>query len=192
MKSKRKDIAIIILPISLFLGILFLGTLRITRGISIWPEVDCVFIVFYLIWISAESKISKKDYHTEGKNNFDLGTCRIYAFGQGLTFLTALWFAPVWTEPSWYLFFPFMLFFIGVAFRLWSIKTLGEYYSHKVRKIQGHKPKGTDEVHYMRRDIAMLQKWQKIYETWILKEAGIIFDAEAAENGLHVVNLKTE
>lgn len=139
MKSKRKDIAIIILPIVLFLGILFFGILRIKREISIWPEVDSLYIVFYIIWILAESKISKKDYHTKERNNFDFGTCHIYALGQGLTFLTALWFAPIWQASSLYLFLTFILFCAGVSFRLWAIKTLGKYYSHKVRKSRGHK-----------------------------------------------------
>ena len=139
MENKRKDITIIILPIILFLGILFLGTLRIKRKISIWPEMDVVYIIFYIIWIIAESKISKKDYHAEEKINFDFGTCHIYALGQGLIFLTALWFRQMWREPSLYLFLPFTLFCVGISFRLWSIKTLGECYSHKVCKIRGHK-----------------------------------------------------
>ncbi|MBU1056499.1 MAG: isoprenylcysteine carboxylmethyltransferase family protein [Proteobacteria bacterium] len=139
MKNKKKDFTIIILPIILFIGIIALGSLRIKRGNSVCSEIDFLFIGFYIIWIIAESKISKKDFHTEGKENFDTGTCQIYAVGQGLTFLTALWFPSIWTQPSVILFSSFFIFIFGIIFRLWSIQTLGKYYSHKVCKVEEHK-----------------------------------------------------
>lgn len=135
---KKKDITIIILPILLLSGILLLGALRIWRGTGILPWLDVLYIVFYIIWILAESKISKKDYHAREKTDLDFGTCHVYALGQGLTFLTALWFRPVWKNPSLYLLLPFLLFCTGILFRLWAIKTLGKYYSHKVCKTEDH------------------------------------------------------
>ena len=139
MRNKKKDLFIVVLPIVLFLGVIFLGVLRIKRGISIFEEVDSLFIVFYIIGMLAESIISKKDYNTEEKEDFDSGTCKIYALGQGLTFLTALWFPPMWKTSSILLLFPFILFCFGLFFRLWAVRTLGKFYSHKVYKIKDHR-----------------------------------------------------
>ncbi len=139
MKEPPKDITIIILPIILLVGVLLLGFLRIKREVSIWVTIDLLFVAIYLIWLLIESRISKRDYYTEENDRFDSGTCQIYAVGQGTTFLTALWFAPLWTEKSKYLLIPFIVFCFGCVFRLWAIKTLGNYYSHKVRKVKNHK-----------------------------------------------------
>jgi hypothetical protein len=70
------------------LGIVALGILRLKHEISIWLEVDSIFIVTYIIWIVLESKISKRDYNSVEKDTFDSGTCQIYALGERLTFLT--------------------------------------------------------------------------------------------------------
>ncbi len=139
MRETQKDITLLILPVILLLGIILLGFLRIKREISIWETIDLLFITLYIVWILIESKISKKDYNTKDKDKFDSGTCQIYALGQGLTFLTALWFAPIWTSKSTYLIIPLTVFCFGCFFRLWAIRTLGNYYSHKVRRIKDHK-----------------------------------------------------
>jgi len=139
MKAHQKDKTLIILPIILLLGILLFGILRIKREISIWVTIDILFITLYIVWILIESRISKRDYNTEEKDKSDSGTCQIYAIGQGLTFLTALWFTPLWTSKSTYLLLPFIVFCLGCSFRLWAIKTLGTYYSHKVRRTKDHK-----------------------------------------------------
>ncbi|MCP4346826.1 MAG: isoprenylcysteine carboxylmethyltransferase family protein [Desulfobacterales bacterium] len=139
MRETQKDITLIVLPVILLLGVIFLGFLRIKREIGIWETIDSLFIVLYIVWILIESRISKKDYNTEDKDKFDSGTCQFYALGQGLTFLTALWFAPKWTSKSTYLLIPFIVFCFGCCFRLWAIRTLGNFYSHKVRRTKDHK-----------------------------------------------------
>lgn len=75
----------------------------------------------------------------KGNKTSDYGTCELYAIGQASVFLSALLFTSVWSAPNFFHLLGFMLFLAGIAFRLWAIKTLGEYYSHIVRKIDGHK-----------------------------------------------------
>lgn len=55
MTAKDKDFTIILLPAFLFLGIIALNILCFKREISIWIEVDYLFIVTYIIWIILES-----------------------------------------------------------------------------------------------------------------------------------------
>ena len=40
-------------------------------------------------------------------------------------------------------------------------------------QIQGHKPSGVREKHYIRRPVDMLRSWHEKIEVWMLKEAGI-------------------
>lgn len=44
-------------------------------------------------------------------------------------------------------------------------------------QIMGHQPKGTAEGHYIRRSLEMLAIWHSKFESWILKQAHIDFDA---------------
>ncbi len=52
-------------------------------------------------------------------------------------------------------------------------------------QIQGHKPQGVREKHYIRRPLDLLRVWHIKIESWILEQAGVEFTPEQA--GLHVV-----
>lgn len=52
-------------------------------------------------------------------------------------------------------------------------------------QIQGHKPSGVREKHYIRRPLDLLRMWHVKIETWILEQAGIEF--VPAKAGLRVV-----
>ncbi len=52
-------------------------------------------------------------------------------------------------------------------------------------QIQGHKPSGVREKHYIRRPLDLLRMWHVKIEAWILEQAGIEFVPMQA--GLHVV-----
>lgn len=58
---------------------------------------------------------------------------------------------------------------------------------HIIENIQGHKPQTTSEKHYTVRTVDLLAVWQDKLEAFMLENAGIQFNAEAAEEGLHVV-----
>lgn len=132
--------------IPLVLAILLIGMIgllsfyRLTYR-NIWinsiANFDIIFASVYLAWILIESKISKDELH-KGDKISDYGTCELYALGQAAVFLTALWCTPAWRSPNLWHLAGFLLFLIGIAYRLWAIKTLGKYYSHIVREIDGH------------------------------------------------------
>jgi integrase len=48
-------------------------------------------------------------------------------------------------------------------------------------QIQGHAPQGVREQNYIRRPLDLLRVWHVKIETWVLKQAGIDFDAAPAD-----------
>ena len=140
--KQHRDITPLILSILLITGIIILAFLRHRYGIGAWAkhpvDVDIIFVGLYVVWILVESPIAKKDVITEGKQTLDFGTCQIYAIGQACTFLTALWFPSVWHTSFAAHFMGVLIFLCGVLYRLWAIRTLGQFYSHRVRKVAQH------------------------------------------------------
>jgi protein-S-isoprenylcysteine O-methyltransferase Ste14 len=126
----------------LLLGLIcFLTLYRVTHQ-NIWihssANFDIIFASVYLAWIIIESKISKEELH-KGNKTSDYGTCELYAIGQATVFLSALWFTSAWQSLNLLHFIGFTTFLVGIAYRLWAIKTLGKYYSHMVREVEAHK-----------------------------------------------------
>jgi protein-S-isoprenylcysteine O-methyltransferase Ste14 len=130
----------LILSILLIALICLLSLYRITHK-NIWinsiANCDIIYASVYLGWILIESKISKEEIN-KGNKTSDYGTCELYAIGQAAVFLSALWFTSAWHSPNLFHLLGFFLFLVGIACRLWAIKTLGKYYSHIVREITGH------------------------------------------------------
>jgi protein-S-isoprenylcysteine O-methyltransferase Ste14 len=103
----------------------------------------------YLLWIIVELRVSVKEVG-QGEKTRDFGTCELYAIGQAAVFLTALWFRPVWRSPNFFHLVGFLVFLLGVAHRLWAVRTLGRYYSHIVREVDGHKIVDSGPYRYIR------------------------------------------
>ena len=140
---ERKDLAPALMSLLLLLGIVALAVVRHWRIPSLWVgypvNLDTLFISFYVLWILVETPIAKRDMSTEGKRTADFATCQIYAIGQALTFLSALWFPTVWREPNAAHGSGLILFMAGVCYRLWAIWTLGRFYSHRIRTLPQHR-----------------------------------------------------
>ena len=139
---KSKDFTPLIMWFCLLTGIIVLAFIRPSRMMGVWNEYpvnfDTVFIGLYIVWMLIELRVSRKDVNTEGKRTSDFATCQIYGFGQALTFLTALWFPSVWRVPNVAHFVGISIFLFGVCYRLWAIRTLGQFYSHRVRTVAQH------------------------------------------------------
>ena len=54
-------------------------------------------------------------------------------------------------------------------------------------QIQGHAPQGVREQNYIRRPLDLLRVHHEKIEAWILKQAGVKFDAQAAPSALRIV-----
>ena len=55
-------------------------------------------------------------------------------------------------------------------------------------QIQGHAPQGVREQNYIRRPLDLLRVHHEKIEAWMLEQAGIVFDGQAAPSALRVVN----
>jgi protein-S-isoprenylcysteine O-methyltransferase Ste14 len=139
---KSKDLTPLIMWFILFLGVIALAFIRLFRifgGLQGYPAfLDIIFICLYLTWMIIELRVTKNDVNTEGKKTSDFMTCQLYGFGQALTFLTALWFPSFWRVTNFAHFFGLSIFLFGCLYRLWAIRTLGQYYSHRVRTVSQH------------------------------------------------------
>jgi len=132
----------LIMWLCLVTGIIVLAFVRSSRIRSLWNgytvSLDNVFISLYILWMLAELRVSKRDVNTEGKKTSDSATCQLYGFGQALTIFTALGFPSVWQAPNIAHFLGMTAFLAGVCYRLWAIRTLGQYYSHRVQTVAQH------------------------------------------------------
>lgn len=96
-----------------------------------------LFIACYLTWLFAESKVALTE-SDKGKTSADKGTCEAYAAGRALTVLSALAFPTLWSEAGAWMPIGLIVFISGVSFRLIAIRTLGQFYSHRVRVMGDH------------------------------------------------------
>jgi protein-S-isoprenylcysteine O-methyltransferase Ste14 len=151
---KRNDHTPLIMWFVLLTGIILLAFIRLSRMIGAGSEsfvcFDGIFIGLYVLWMTIEFRVSKKDVNTEGKNTADFMTCQLYGFGQALTILTALWFPSTWQTPNLANFIGIGIFLLGGCYRLWAIRTLGQFYSHRVRTIEQHQIVVSGPYHFTR------------------------------------------
>ena len=140
--KKKRDVTPLIMWLALFVGIVLLGFIRLYRLFSVFSEypgyLDVLFIGLYLLWMIVELRVTQKDVNTEGKKTYDFMTCQLYGTGQALTILSALWFPSFWQKSNAANVAGLGIFLLGVCYRLWAIRTLGKFYSHRVRTVDQH------------------------------------------------------
>lgn len=140
---KNRDFKPLVQWCLLVAGILAIGWIRTGRESSLWNGLpvqgDILFVILYLLWMLVEFRISRSDVNLEGKSSSDSATCQLYGLGQALTFLSALWFPSLWQEPNFAHIAGIDLFLFGVSYRLWAIRTLGRFYSHRVQTVAGQR-----------------------------------------------------
>ena len=142
LSLKSKDLTPLIMWFVLVVGIIVIAFIRLSRSFGVWNEYpinfDIIFISLYILWMIIELRISKKDVNTEGKKTSDFMTCQLYGVAQAVTILTALWFPSAWRVPNAAHFFGISVFLFGICYRSWAIRTLGRFYSHRVRTVSQH------------------------------------------------------
>jgi protein-S-isoprenylcysteine O-methyltransferase Ste14 len=150
----RKDYKPLVMWLILFSGIIAVTVVRSSRAIGVWRKGafnwDTVFIGLYVLWMVIELRVTRKDISTEGKKTSDFATCQLYGAGQALTFLTALWFPSVWEFPNAAHLFGLSVFILGACYRLWAIRTLGPFYSHRVQTMTRHEIVDTGPYQFTR------------------------------------------
>jgi protein-S-isoprenylcysteine O-methyltransferase Ste14 len=138
----------------LLAGIIAIAFIRSSRAIGVWNKGsfnwDTVIIGLYVLWMIIELRVTKRDISTEGKKTSDFATCQLYGTGQALTILTALWFPSVWRAPNAGHLVGLSVSLLGACYRLWAVRTLGQFYSHRVRTRVQHRIVDTGPYRFTR------------------------------------------
>lgn len=101
-------------------------------------------VALYLLWLAVEAKVAAGEVSQE-ETRRDKGTLEVYAAGRFLTVAAALALPgyplaqhvpglPALLLPA----LGLTIYLLGVGFRLWAIRTLGRFYSHRVRQQEEH------------------------------------------------------
>lgn len=142
ISTGKKDITPLIMWLVLFAGIIGIAIIRLNRLFGVLDEypdyLDIIFIGLFLLWMTIELGITRRDVDTDGKETNDFMTCQLYGTAHALTILTALWFQSVWRVANIAHFIGIFIFLLGGFCRLWAIHTLGKFYSHRVRTVFQH------------------------------------------------------
>lgn len=95
-------------------------------------------IAVYLLWVVCEAPTTFRTA-ASGASADDRGTELLYGAARMLTVAAAL-FGPVpWTAWRPWLVLPPLLLLGGIVLRLSAIRTLGRFYSHRARLLDGHR-----------------------------------------------------
>ncbi len=103
---------------------------------EIWQEAMLAagaFVVgIYVLWIIIELKVARQESSME-TTSLDRGTYEFYVLGRILTVFSALLLPTYWEVPSYWLPAGIVLLLAGISIRLFAIRALGQFYSHRVR-----------------------------------------------------------
>ena len=92
---------------------------------------------FYLFWCFAEGKLASAKEVSLPPTRRDARSLEFYALAQGTTVVCALLFSTVWVG-YWFNGAAIAVLLAGFAFRIQSIRALGQFYSRRVRLLEGH------------------------------------------------------
>jgi protein-S-isoprenylcysteine O-methyltransferase Ste14 len=128
----------IILSASLVTLICWLSALKLAALPTSLAVALGAVVLSYLAWLAAESRLAVGEL-SKDRTRVDRGTCELYAFGRAATVLSALALPGEWTGLGLWYPIGFGIFVAGVLLRLSAIRSLGRYYSHRVRVTGSHK-----------------------------------------------------
>ena len=91
----------------------------------------------YILWLVVESRIALGETK-KGSTQKDKWTLEIYAAARMVTVISALFLPSIWEDVNPTMIFGGVLFVVAIGFRLYAIRTLGRFYSHRVRLADDH------------------------------------------------------
>jgi protein-S-isoprenylcysteine O-methyltransferase Ste14 len=116
----------------------FFAWLRLPELSGLPLVVSTALVTLYVLWLVLESRVAAGE-RDQDETPHDRGTLELYALARLATAVTALGLADPANRPAPFLLGGLALFAGGVGMRLWAIRTLGRFYSHRVRTTEGHR-----------------------------------------------------
>jgi protein-S-isoprenylcysteine O-methyltransferase Ste14 len=103
------------------------------------PMLGCgvAMVSAYILWLVVESRIALGETK-KGSTQKDKWTLEIYAAARMVTVISALFLPSIWEDVNPTMIFGGVLFVVAIGFRLYAIRTLGRFYSHRVRLADDH------------------------------------------------------
>jgi len=138
MSSRLQGILPVVLSISFVLIIISLSVLKLITFSGAMLICGVSIVIGYLIWLVVEGKVAVKELDKYATRK-DRGTLEIYAAGRLITVVSALGLETAWKGQQIVPAIGVALFIVGIVFRLVAIRTLGEFYSHRVRVVKEHR-----------------------------------------------------
>lgn len=139
----------VILSVSFVVTIIVLSIVKFATWDNAPLVPGILLIALYLLWLVAESRVAVGEMDMN-KTTLDKGTLEAYAAARAVTVITALATQTVWTHTGLWVYLGIGLFVAAVLFRLYAIRMLGEFYSHRVRLQDEHKIIDHGPYHFIR------------------------------------------
>jgi protein-S-isoprenylcysteine O-methyltransferase Ste14 len=129
---------------------LVLATVReLLRGPSPVHLLAAALYGLHLLWTVVETRTTVDSSQQENRET-DRGTLQFYGMARIITVVACCFGPAEWRDfQPWMLLVAF-LFVAGVAFRLIAIRTLGRFYSHRVRTLSDHQIVQTGPYRWIR------------------------------------------
>lgn len=118
------------------LGVLSYLQLRTWTGFPL--AAGAVLVGCYVLWLLLESHVVAKEEIGKNRSRLDKGTMELYALARGGMVFSALGLPGNFQIPLLLRILGLILFVLGVGIRLSAIRTLGKWYSHRVRFSTDH------------------------------------------------------
>lgn len=117
-------------------------SLALVREFLSWPSplqrLNALFLMGYLLWLVLELPITVRSVR-ETPESTDRGTTLIYGLARVVVVLTAVLIPTAHDMHRPWMSLLLAAFLGGVALRLWAMRTLGRFYSHRVRTVSDHR-----------------------------------------------------
>ena len=137
MKGLQGKLPILLSIISV-IALIGLSVYRFREWTGLRLYMGIGFVGLYLLWLFIESRIAIGETKKDSTES-DRGTLELYAAGRAATVLTGLGIPVLWYWEPGQMILGTAVFVIATTFRLWSIRVLGQFYSHRVRVTDEHR-----------------------------------------------------
>jgi len=149
MKSKLQGLIPNILAITFICFLLVYSGYLLVLSNGADDVIKGVLTLSYAIWIFAEMGTTSKEM-SEGNTEKDGKSLEFYALSRGVTITITLLLCPVIDYMSPQTYIGGLIYLGSIFFRFYAIRTLGDFYSHRVREKKDHQIINTGPYRYVR------------------------------------------
>lgn len=144
-----QGLSTLLIPMPFLIGSIYYLALRVPTMPQPIQGMAIAMGILYLLWVILEAKVSMGEMD-KGQSTFDRWTCEIYNTARWATTFAAVAVPMQWQEFGAWAPLGMLLFVSAIAFRLIAIRTLGRFYSHRVRIVDGHHVVSTGPYRFLR------------------------------------------